>query len=62
VSTGAGGLGQVPAGYTAITTPLAKRPIGDLYPVSFTMMSPEEIAARSTPQMVRRGGLVSMMK
>ena len=54
-----GGLAQVPAGYTAVTTPLAKRPIGDLYPVSHTMMTPEEIAARSTTKMVRRGGLVS---
>lgn len=53
VSTG--GLNQM---YT--TTPLAKRPIGDLYPLSHTMMTPEEIAARSTTQMVRRGGLVSV--
>jgi hypothetical protein len=60
VPTVAGGLSQVPAGYTAVTTPLAKRPIGDLYPVSNMMMSPEEIAARSTTKMVRRGGLVSI--
>jgi hypothetical protein len=59
VSTGAGGLSQVPAGYTAVTTPLAKRPIGDLYPVSFTMMTPEEIAARSSTKIARRGGLIS---
>jgi len=59
VPTVGGGLSQVPAGYTAITTPLAKRPIGDLYPVSNMMMSPEEIAARSTTKIVRRGGLVS---
>ena len=59
VPTVGGGLAQVPIGYTAVTTPLAKRPIGDLYPVSNIMMSPEEIAARSTTQMVRRGGLVS---
>lgn len=59
VPTVGGGLGQVPTGFTAVTTPLAKRPIGDLYPVSHTMMTPEEIAARSTTQMVRRGGLVS---
>lgn len=59
VPTVGGGLSQVPAGYTAITTPLAKRPIGDLYPVSNIMMSPEEIAARSTTKIVRRGGLVS---
>jgi hypothetical protein len=60
VPTVAGGLSQVPAGYTAVTTPLAKRPIGDLYPVSNMMMSPEEITARSTTKMVRRGGLVSI--
>ena len=54
VSTG--GLNQM---YTT-TTPLAKRPIGDLDPLSHTMMTPEEIAARSTTQMVRRGGLVSV--
>jgi hypothetical protein len=62
VSTGAGGLSQIPAGYVATTTPLAKRPIGDLFPVSFTMMTPEEIAARSSTKIVRRGGLVSMRK
>lgn len=60
VSTG--GLNQIPAGYVATTTPLAKRPIGDLFPVSFTMMTPEEIAARSSTKIVRRGGLVSMRK
>lgn len=62
VSTGAGGLSQIPAGYVATTSPLAKRPIGDLFPVSFTMMTPEEIAARSSTKIVRRGGLVSMRK
>lgn len=60
VSTGA--LAQVPQGYVATTTPLAKRPIGDLFPVSFTMMTPEEIAARSSTKIVRRGGLVSIRK
>jgi hypothetical protein len=44
----------------ATNTPFAKRPIGDLYPLSHTMMTPEEIAARSTTKMVRRGGLVSV--
>lgn len=52
-------LTEILTNYTT-NTPFAKRPIGDLYPLSHTMMTPEEIAARSTTKMVRRGGLVSV--
>lgn len=47
------------------TTPLAKRPIGDLYPVSTIMLSPEELASRASLERgitMRRGGLAAFKR
>jgi hypothetical protein len=58
-----GALTQIPAGYTAVTTPLAKRPIGDLHPISNIMLTPEEQASRASLERslpMRRGGLASI--
>lgn len=55
------------SGLQAITTstPFAKRAIGDLYPISTIMLTPEELAQRQSLQRtlpMRRGGLASIRR